>query len=331
MGRTTISQLKEPEMQGKELVEMFAIRRIELKTKESDGKAFLSLELGDATGRMDGVLWNEAEEAYGQLSQGDVAQAKVTVGKYRDSVQLRVDNIRRCRREEYQLTDFLASSALSRPELEAEIRSESAGVKDPQLTRLLKLFWDDQDFLDKFLEAPAAKLWHHAWVGGLAEHSISVCRLARAALRNYQLLDPDMLIAGCLLHDIGKVREFRISTMIDYSDEGRLMGHLVLGDQMLVERVARIRDFSPEKARRLRHILLSHHGEKEKGSPVVPSTLEALIVHHCDFMDSHATAFQRIIRREEGKQRRWSEYVNLIDRYIYLGDGDGPSDDLKLF
>ena len=232
MARITISQLKEPGMQGKELVEMFAIRKIELKTKESDGKAYLSLEFGDATGRMDGVLWNEAEEAYRQLSPGDVAQAKVTVGKYRDNVQLRVDNIRRCRREEYLLSDYLASSALSRVDLEAEIRAESAGVRDTHLVKLLRLFWDDSTFLKEFFKAPAAKLWHHAWVGGLAEHTLAVCRLARAALKNYQRLDPDLLITGCLLHDIGKVKEFSLGTVIDYSDQGRLMGHLVLGDQI---------------------------------------------------------------------------------------------------
>lgn len=331
MSRITVSQLKTAEMQGRDLIENYALRKVEIKIKESDGKSFLSLEVGDATGRIDAIMWNEADAAYKQISPGDVVQVKAVVGRYKDNAQLRVDNIRRCEKNEYQLADFLASSAFSRSDLEASIRSEMAGVKISPLAKLLKLFFDDQDFMREFLDAPAAKLWHHGWIGGLAEHTISVCRLARAALKNYQLLDPDILITGCLLHDIGKIREFAVSTFVNYSDDGRLMGHLVLGDQMLVEKIARIKDFPEETAKRLRHIVLSHHGEKEKGSPVVPATLEALVVHHCDFMDAHAAAFERIIRREGGDNKRWSDYVNLIDRYIYLAGEGEDSKNLKLF
>jgi 3'-5' exoribonuclease len=331
MSRITIAQLKAAEMQGKDLIENYALRKVEIKTKESDGKSFLSLEVGDATGRIDAIMWNEADTAYKQISPGDVIQVKAVVGKYKDNAQLRIDNIRKCEKNEYQLADFLASSVLSRSELEASIRSEMAGVKNPHLAKLLKLFFDDHDFMREFLDAPAAKLWHHGWIGGLAEHTISVCRLARAALKNYQLLDPDVLITGCLLHDVGKIREFAVSTFVNYSDDGRLMGHLVLGDQMLVERMAKIKDFPEETAKRLRHIVLSHHGEKQKGSPVVPATLEALVVHHCDFMDAHAAAYERIIRREGVNSKRWSEYVNLIDRFIYLAREEGAAENPQLF
>lgn len=331
MSKINISDLKKPEMQGREVVDSYALRKMELKTKESDGKPFLSLELGDATGRIDAILWNDADAAYKLALPGDVVQVKVVVGKYKDSVQLRVDNIRKCEKSEYDLSDFLASSAFSRSELESSIRAEMAGVKNPHLAKLLKLFFDDQTFMREFLDAPAAKLWHHGWIGGLAEHTISVCRLARAALKNYQLLDPDILITGCLLHDIGKIGEFSVTTFVDYSDDGRLMGHLVLGDQMLLERIIKIKDFPQETIKRLRHIILSHHGEKEKGSPVVPATLEALVVHHCDFMDAHAAAFERIIRREGAENKRWSEYINLIDRFIYLAKGGEETANLKLF
>lgn len=331
MSRITISQLKTAEMQGRDLIENYALRKVEIKIKESDGKSFLSLEVGDATGRIDAIMWNEADAVYKQISPGDVVQVKAVVGKYKDNAQLRIDNIRRCEKNEYQLADFLASSVFSRSELESSIRSEISTVKNLPLAKLLKSFFDDQDFMKEFLDAPAAKLWHHGWIGGLAEHTASVCRLARAALKNYQLLDPDILITGCLLHDVGKIREFAVSTFVNYSDDGRLMGHLVLGDQMLVERIAKIKDFPEEAAKRLRHIVLSHHGEKQKGSPVVPATLEALVVHHCDFMDAHAAAFERIIRREGGDNKRWSEYVNMIDRYIYLAGEGEESNNLKLF
>jgi 3'-5' exoribonuclease len=299
-----------------------------LKTKESDGKAFLLLELGDATGRIDGIMWEGAGEAYKKVAAGDVVQLKGVAGRYRDNPQLKVEALRRAEPGEYQPGLFLAASPVPRAELEAGIREEMTAVRNPSLSKVLKAFFDDQQFMAGFLDAPAAKLWHHACTGGLAEHTLGVCRLARAAAKNYALLDPDLLLTGCLLHDIGKIREFSMTTYIDYSDEGRLLGHLVLGDQMLCERLARIKDFPPEYQKRLRHILLSHHGEKEKGSPVVPATLEALVAHHCDYMDSHAAAFSRIISREGAENKRWSEYVNLIDRYIYLAKPESGSDEL---
>jgi len=331
MEHIAIKQIKATEMQGKDIISNYALRKMEIKTKESDGKPFLSLELGDATGRIDAILWNDADAVYKQLTPGDVVQVKALVGKYKDNIQLRVDNIRKCEKDEYEPAEFLTASIYSRNELEACIRTEITEIKSPHLSKLLKLFFDDREFMKEFLQAPAAKLWHHGWVGGLAEHTVSVCRLAKAAIKNYKMLDPEILITGCLLHDIGKIREFTVTTFIDYSDEGRLMGHLVLGDQMLLERISKIKDFPNETQKRLRHIILSHHGEKEKGSPIVPSTLEALVVHHCDFMDAHAAAFERIINREGNDKKRWSDYVNLIDRYIYLAREPEERNDPKLF
>jgi 3'-5' exoribonuclease len=322
MERTAIKDLKTDAFMGREVIDSYAVRKIELKALAADGRQYLSLEFGDATGRIDGVMWDNAEPAFKEIAAGDVVKLKGVVGKFRDNPQVKVELMARVAAGDYDPAHFLAASAIPRPDLEAGIRQEMAPVANPHLAKLLKAFFGDAEFMRAFLDAPAAKLWHHAWVGGLAEHTIGVCRLARAALKNYDLLDADLLAAGCLLHDIGKIREFKTGTFIDYSDEGRLVGHLVLGDQMLLEKLNRIRDFPDELAKRLRHIVLSHHGEKERGSPVVPATLEALIVHHCDFMDAHAAAFTRIIRREGLQNKRWSDYVNLIDRYIYLANID---------
>jgi len=330
MDKIYIKELKDPASQGREIISCFALRKMELRTKDSDGKPFLSLELGDASGRMDAVLWNEAQAAFSQLAVGDAVAVKATVGSYRDSPQLRVENIAKADPSDYSLEHFLPQSSLSPAEREAAIRSELVGIKDPVLAKLLSLFFDDGDFRQRFLAAPAAKLWHHAYLGGLAEHTLAVCRLAHAAAANYELLDHQLLLTGALLHDIGKIPEFRVTTFIDYSDEGRLLGHIVLGDQMLKERLAKVRDFPQEKAMRLRHMMLSHHGERERGSPVTPATLEALVLHHCDYLDSHAGAFTRIIKREGGSGKRWSDYVNLIDRFIYLPEGNGESEEPRL-
>ena len=336
MERVSIKDLKTDAWLGKDVIDTYAVRKIELKTVAVDGKQFCSLELGDATGRIDAVLWDKADAVFKEITAGDVVKIKGLAGKYRDNPQVKIELIAKLARGDYDPAHFLAASAVPRPDLEAGIRVETASVSQPHLAKLLKAFFGDGEFMRTFLDASAAKLWHHAWVGGLAEHTIAVCRLARAAHKNYDLLDLDLLVTGCLLHDIGKIREFTTGTFIDYSDEGRLVGHLVLGDQMLMEKIGKVRDFPDELAKRLRHIVLSHHGEKERGSPVVPATLEALIVHHCDYMDAHAAAFTRIIRREGLQNKRWSEYVNLIDRYIYLAGSDddrkaGDDGNLKLF
>ncbi len=330
MDKIFIKDIKEPSSQGREVVSAFALRRVELRTKDSDNKPFLSLELGDATGRIDGVMWEGAAEAFSRLTAGDIVQVKATVGAYRDSPQLRVEAIARCGPDDYRLADILPHSAFSTSQLEIMLRTQLGYVKEEKLVRLLSLFFDNREYLERFLEAPAAKLWHHAHVGGLAEHTVAVCRLARAALDNYPLLDPDLLMAGCLLHDIGKVEEYRLAGFIDYSDQGRLLGHIVLGDQMLCQRLERIKNFPQERAWRLRHMLLAHHGERERGSPVTPATLEALVLHHCDYLDSHAGAYTRIIKREANGQKRWSDYVNLIDRHLYLPEKPDGEDQPRL-
>jgi len=331
MAKTFIRDIKASSFQSKEVLSFFALRRKDLKTKESDGKPFLSLELGDSTGRIDAVLWNDAEAQSQAMAIGDVVQVKGTVTSYRDSPQIRVEAIRTAAPSEYALEDFLPSSALSPAEREAAIRVEMVTVKEPHLAKLLGSFFDDPEFLKSFLVAPAAKLWHHPYLGGLAEHTAAVCKLARGALANYQLLDRDLLLAGCLLHDVGKVPEYRVGTFIDYSDRGRLLGHIVLGDQLVSERMTRIRDFPAELGMRLHHMVLAHHGEKDRGSPVTPATLEALVLHHCDYLDAHAAAYTRIILREGGGTKRWSDYVNLIDRHLYLpGAGADDGAELKL-
>lgn len=330
MERVSVKQIKDPDFHGREVVSCFALRKVELRTKDSDGKQFLSLELGDATGRIDGVMWNDAAEAHARLAQGDIVQIKGTVGTYREAPQLRLEAVRRAEPGGWRPEDFLAQSPVPPAEREAAIRAEIKAVKDQHLSKLLAAFFDDRDFFDRFQAAPAAKLWHHAYVGGLSEHTAGVCRLAHAAAANYGLMDRDLLIAGCLLHDVGKVPEYRLGTYIEYTDQGRLLGHIVLGDQMLCERLGRIRGFPQEKALRLRHMVLSHHGERERGSPVTPATLEALALHHCDYLDAHAGAFTRIIRREGGQNKRWSDYVNLIDRHIYLPEVQEEPGDPKL-
>jgi len=197
-------------------------------------------------------------------------------------------------------------------------------VKDKDLSNLLKRIFENKSFRQKFQEAPGGKLWHHAYLGGLLEHSIQVASLCDNAASDYKEIDRDLLITGALLHDIGKIEEYRFDEgYIDYSDTGRLHGHISIGAQnvrIAIEKIEKQNGFPAEKKMLLIHLILSHQGELAHGSPVVPLTREALILYYMDEMDSKVNAISHVMERDKEPDRRWSRYVPVMDRFIYLGE-----------
>lgn len=303
---------------GKEIISFFALRKKELR--EYDEKKFLILELGDRTGRIDAVLWIAPQEAFRVFEKGQIVKVKGVTGLFREKLQLTVEKIRVAKPEEYEREWFLGTSEKDILELFNFIEEVREGILNPSLQKLLSIFFDDEEFKKVFMEAPGAKMWHHPYLGGLLEHTVGVTKICQWANTLYPSLNSELLLCGALLHDVGKTKELQWTTFIDYTDEGRLLGHISIGDRMIAEKIAMIEQFPVELAIRLRHIVLSHHGELQQGSPVVPMSLEALIVYSADHMDAHANAYMRIIKKEGGLKKRWSEWVNLIDRYLYLGD-----------
>jgi 3'-5' exoribonuclease len=195
------------------------------------------------------------------------------------------------------------------------------GVKDPDLSRLLTTIFPDPPDTEearRFRQAPAGKSMHHDYIGGLLEHTVSVAAICRFLSGHYEEVDGDMLIAGALLHDIGKVRELSYEGAFDYTDEGRLLGHLTMGAEWVSGECARIEGFSPHKAILLKHMILSHHGELEYGSPKRPKTLEAILLHFVENMDSKANAFLEAMGNlREGAV--WTDYQRMFERYLYAG------------
>jgi 3'-5' exoribonuclease len=192
-------------------------------------------------------------------------------------------------------------------------------VADSHLQRLLRAFFGDQEFRRGFERAPAAKAAHHAYVHGLLEHTVSVAGLARLTAGHYAHLDADLLITGALLHDIGKVQELTLGPPLGYTDAGRLEGHLVLGARMLEGRLAKLKGFPPGVAAHLRHMILSHHGTEEFGSPIKPKTPEALALHALDDLDAKTAMVRQIIVGEGQSEARWSNFHRLLERHIYTG------------
>ena len=300
---------------GEHVEGFFALRKLE--RRESQGGERLTLELGDATGRIDGVMWEGFESVVDELTVGQIVKVRGVVGTFRDRPQIRVERIRAAQAGEASPADFLARAPVDPDELARNLDCAIASVGDPHLRALLESLLGHDPVRAQYLTAPAGKLWHHNTIGGLAEHSLNMVRLCEFACTVYADLDRDLLIAGALLHDIGKIEQYEMTAMIDYSDEGRLIGHINSGDFRVATAIRAMPDFPPVTARVLRHLILSHQGAPETGSPIVPQTREAFVLYSADELDSKMGALRHIA--EKTGDRDWSDYVNLINRYIYFG------------
>jgi 3'-5' exoribonuclease len=193
-------------------------------------------------------------------------------------------------------------------------------VKNPFLKKLLAFFFKKEPLWQRFQEAPAAKGIHHAYVGGLLEHSLSVARIADQLATHYSGVDRSLLLAGALLHDVGKVEELVMDlAVIDYTAQGRLMGHLVMGCEMVAAAAVTIKDFPPELLTQLQHLILSHHGRQEFGSPTVPMTIEAFLLSFVDDLDAKMNLMEQLRKKMKDPGLQWTEYQRSLERYLYLG------------
>jgi len=309
---------------GDKITQFFVIRSIEYRTGKSSGSGYIAVEFGHRNGRIAGNIWNDAERIVKEYAPGDIVKVRGTVDVYKDKKRISVEKIRKNRESDgINPADFIPAYEGDAEELKNDLKELITFVNNPFLKKLLELFFSDKEFLGKFCSAPGGKLWHHAYSGGLMEHSVSVAKMCKMVAGSYANVDTDLLLTGALLHDIGKVREYSLLPFIDYTDEGRLLGHVVIGAGMVEDKIKMIKDFPEGLKKRVLHMILSHQGALENASPVVPMTLEAIILHHTENLDSKANAFMRIIKRENEPGIKWSKYVHLIDRFIYFGEEEG--------
>ncbi|MCX7816719.1 MAG: HD domain-containing protein [Syntrophales bacterium] len=281
------------------------------------GNLYLSLRLRDKTGELEGKVWNDAEQLEKLFRKGDVVFVQGRAVRYRDSIQINVTHVRRAESEEVDPADYLKTVQDDRNIMMNEIMNYVAQISSPHLRRLAELIFTDEQTRNKFMNAPAAKSFHHSYIGGLLEHTLSVVRLVDIVSRHYKNISRDLLIAGALFHDIGKIQEFTYERIIDYSSEGRLIGHIIMGLEIIEGKIKEIEDFPEDLALELKHIIISHHGLLEFGSPKRPKTVEALIVHYMDDMDSKVKAFQESINDVKDEDSDWTPYHRLLERYIY--------------
>jgi len=306
-----VDLVKDDQVEG-----FFSIRRKEVR--EYVRGQFVSLELGDASGRVGAVMWEPDQFALKELEEGMVTKVRGVVGEYRGKTQVTVSKIRLAKADEYRLEDIMPHSPQSYDERKARLLALRDQITDSHIRALADRFFDDPVFLDAFLKAAAGKLWHHATIGGLSEHSANVAELCLRVAEGYPFLNKDYLIFGGIFHDAGKMQSYRTDTVIDYTDEGRLVDHISLADNWICERAPTVEGFPPLLLTKLRHLILSHHGEREFGAPVVPQMPEAFVLYYCDEIDSKMGAIERIRSRQGGYG--WSEWVNLLNRFLYFGE-----------
>lgn len=307
---------------GQIVNEVFLLREKLLKDySNSSGRPakFLQLELADRTGTVTANCWDDGPVLFDQIEEGDLVKVRGKVTTYKGSLRITVENIVKVSPQELKLADFVPASSKDIEKMFAEIKKYCQEIKNHHLSELLNSFFKDEKFVENYKASPAGKSWHQAYLGGLLEHSLNVVKICDFSRELYPQIHRDLILTAAILHDIGKTQELKYPKILDYTDAGRLLGHISLQDAWVAEKMDQIKGFPEVLKIQLRHLLLSHHGEREAGSPKRPKTLEALVLHFADNLDASAAGFTEIINKTRQQGKTWSEFVKIIDRYLYAG------------
>jgi len=300
---------------NKEIISNFIVTQKELREGTKD--VFVRMKLADKTGSVSANIWNNARQIGQKFNEGDIIKIKGVVISYKSQIQITVNKVRVLSEEEYDLMEYIETTSKDITKLSDKLFEYIENIQDVYLKELLLSIFEDKEFFTLFANSPAAKTWHHNYLGGLLEHTISVTTICDFVSHLYPL-NKDLLITGAILHDIGKVYEYHVKPTIDFSVEGRLVGHIPLGDKVVCEKAAQINNFPKELLMKLRHLILAHHGEYEKASARLPQTLEAIVLHYSDNLDAQTVGVQQLIQAVKNPDADWTEYDRLNNRYFYI-------------
>jgi 3'-5' exoribonuclease len=278
-----------------------------------EGKPYLRLELGDKTGAIEARMWDQFEAAAREIGRDDFVKVQARVDVYRTRLQLAIQQIRKAKPEEIELADFLAHTKEDVEKLYASLIAHAESIRNPWLQKLAKAIVTDPSIAPRYKRAPAAKVMHHAYLGGLLEHVISLCGLAKRAAEHYPELNLDLLLTAAILHDVGKLDELCYERAISYTVEGQLLGHIVMETETVSRAMDAIAGFPPALKTVVLHLLISHHGQYEFGSPKLPMIREALVFHFLDDLDSKLAAVRTALAAESGEEE-WSAFSGALQR-----------------
>jgi len=278
----------------------------------------LHLELGDWSGRLNAKLWNDVQKFNELVEVGKIIKIRAIVQQFKDRKELKISNLRKVKQDDdVDLKLLLPQSKKDISKLRDQFFEHIGGIQDPHLKELLSRIFADEKFAEQFFLSPAGKLWHHNYLYGMLEHVVAMLDISVVIQNHYPTVNMDLLKCGIILHDIGKMKGYDASGFVDFTDEGRLIGHITIGYDMMRQKIDGIEDFPAELRDQLLHMLLSHQGKLEKGSPVVPLTIEAVVLHYINELDSKSNALSRIIESDILPDSKWSKYIPLLDSFIY--------------
>jgi 3'-5' exoribonuclease len=288
---------------------------------DRNGKSFMSLTVADATGTLNGRMFEKVDDAVGGFESGDAVWVKGFVQLFQNRKQLIVNDIRKATQAEYKMTELIADLGGNPPEHLESLVKVCESLANPFIRELLLSTLNDESLQPLLLRTPAAKTIHHAYRGGLIEHIHSIVQVMEALAKHYSFLDRSLLIFGAIYHDIGKIYELDIATGIHYTQSGRLVGHMVLACEMIEKKADAIQNFPQDLRDVLKHIVLSHHGKLEYGSPKLPMIAEAVVVAMIDDLDSRLNTLFHFLKTEVENvpaTEKWSHYHPGFERYFYL-------------
>ncbi len=312
MKQIFIKQIKE-----RDQVESIFMVRDKITAMAKNGKPYMTLKLMDRSGEVEARIWDRVDQLARQFERDDFIMVNAKASVYLGKMQLVIQDLRKIDEQTVDLADFLPVSDRDQQQMREELDALLVTIVDPHIDALLRAFFDDKDFYGRYRMAPAAKGMHHVCLGGLLEHSLAVAALACDVAKHYTQINRDLLVAGALLHDIGKVTELRYQRSFEYTDEGKLLGHIIIGVQMIEDCVRDIHGFPQQLSMMIKHLLLSHHGQYEFGSPKRPKFLEAVVLNFIDDLDSKINGIQTHIDKEPDREGSWTSYHRLYDRYFY--------------
>ncbi len=294
----------------------FLVKVKELRSKKS-GEPYLSLILGDKSGNLDAKMWENVENVESTFSKDDFVKIKGLVQVYRNKKQLTIHRLRRCQETEIEFGDYFPKTSKNIDAMFSELYSLAKSVENSYLNQLLVNLLNDSEFAVRFKEAPAAKSLHHAWLGGLLEHTLSLCKLCKLTAQHYPEVNLDLLMTGAIIHDIGKIEELEYNRNFNYSTKGQLLGHMIIELDLVNQKISEIQEFPLQLKTLVQHLIVSHHGEYEFGSPKLPMFPEALLLHCLDNLDSKLASMLSLIGNDEGIDENWTPYNSMFGRPLF--------------
>lgn len=324
--------LNQPELaslsKGDPVNHFLLVKKSDLRLTKQN-KEYIALELGDKSLSVQSNLWDDVKNfniIKNSIKTGSVIKVKGQLDEYQGAPQIKISEIRLANEEDnVSPTDFIPRSNRDLEEMKAEFRNRIKKITNPYLNKLLKNIFSDERF-DKYIKAPAGKLWHHSYISGLIEHTLEIIKICDLMCDFHSEMNRDLLIAGAMLHDFGKIEELSFDSAFEYTDKGKLLGHIVIASILVDEEIKKIKDFPEELKINLLHLILSHQGKLENASPVVPKTLEAITLYHADELSAKVNAYKLTLQSEIKQNSKWTKFINLAGTDLYSHDLDDYSE-----